>query len=561
MKASDLHRPVPRERRRPLRLRPARRGDAGHERRAPRLAHQLRPGPPRAGGRVHGRRVGAAHRPGGRVPGDARARRDEPRHGRSPTRTSTARRVVAITGQAGRDRLHKESHQYVDIVEAFRPLTKWNTQSRRREVIPEVVRKAFKRRPGGEARGVPHRAAGGRRARRPPRARPSRVYQPRRPSPDRPSLARAADIMNRADRPLIFAGNGVIRGRRVAGAARRWPSAPRSRCVTTFMAKGAMPADHPLMLATGRARRRGHRARRVRQGRRRSSPWATTRWSTRRAAGTRGRKRASSTSTSPPAEVDGATSRTSRSSPTCARRSSSWRRSWRVRPHAMPPSRRAPDARGGRRRLPGAPAADHGRSRGARSRREDLVISDVGAHKLWVARRTARGVPNTVIISNGFAAMGIGLPGAIAAKLAQPERRVVTVTGDGGFLMNVQELETARRLGPRLRRAGLARRRLRRHPLEAAEALRADRRRRPRQPRLGGAGRGLRLPRASASSRRRRSGRPSRPPWPRGAGPRRLPVDYAENDRLDRNSPHHQEAGLIRSAKAGGGDFDPGHGS
>jgi acetolactate synthase-1/2/3 large subunit len=78
---------------------------------------------------------------------------------------------------------------------------------------------------------------------------------------------------------------------------------------------------------------------------------------------------------------------------------------------------------------------------------EDLVVSDVGAHKLWVAKAYGARLPNTVIVSNGFAAMGIGLPGAIAAKLAQPERRVVTVTGDGGFLMNVQELETARRLG------------------------------------------------------------------------------------------------------------------
>jgi thiamine pyrophosphate-dependent acetolactate synthase large subunit-like protein len=78
---------------------------------------------------------------------------------------------------------------------------------------------------------------------------------------------------------------------------------------------------------------------------------------------------------------------------------------------------------------------------------EDLVVSDVGAHKLWVAQCYGARLPNTVIISNGFAAMGIGLPGAIAAKLASPTRRVVTVTGDGGLLMNVQELETARHLG------------------------------------------------------------------------------------------------------------------
>ena len=77
---------------------------------------------------------------------------------------------------------------------------------------------------------------------------------------------------------------------------------------------------------------------------------------------------------------------------------------------------------------------------------KDVVISDVGAHKLWVARYFPAQWANSVIISNGLATMGIAVPGAVAAKLAFPDRRVVAVTGDGGFLMNSQELETARRL-------------------------------------------------------------------------------------------------------------------
>src|SRR5204863_2872166 len=79
--------------------------------------------------------------------------------------------------------------------------------------------------------------------------------------------------------------------------------------------------------------------------------------------------------------------------------------------------------------------------------RDDIVISDVGAHKIWVARLFQAYEPNTVIISNGFAAMGISLPGAIAAKLVHPDRHVVALCGDGGFLMNAEELETARRIG------------------------------------------------------------------------------------------------------------------
>ncbi|MGD0654675.1 MAG: thiamine pyrophosphate-dependent enzyme, partial [Thermoguttaceae bacterium] len=75
------------------------------------------------------------------------------------------------------------------------------------------------------------------------------------------------------------------------------------------------------------------------------------------------------------------------------------------------------------------------------------VICDVGAHKLWMARMYPAERPNTCIISNGFAAMGIALPGAIAAKLAFPERTAVAVCGDAGFMMNSQELETALRIG------------------------------------------------------------------------------------------------------------------
>ena len=74
---------------------------------------------------------------------------------------------------------------------------------------------------------------------------------------------------------------------------------------------------------------------------------------------------------------------------------------------------------------------------------DDIVISDVGVHKLWIARMYPCYKPNTAIISNGFASMGIAVPGAIAARLVFPDRKVVAVTGDAGFLMNSQELETA----------------------------------------------------------------------------------------------------------------------
>jgi acetolactate synthase-1/2/3 large subunit len=76
----------------------------------------------------------------------------------------------------------------------------------------------------------------------------------------------------------------------------------------------------------------------------------------------------------------------------------------------------------------------------------DIVISDVGAHKLWIAKIYNTYAPNTCIIPNGFCSMGFALPGAIAAQLARPNQKIVCMCGDGGFLMNVQELETAVRL-------------------------------------------------------------------------------------------------------------------
>jgi len=76
----------------------------------------------------------------------------------------------------------------------------------------------------------------------------------------------------------------------------------------------------------------------------------------------------------------------------------------------------------------------------------DILLSDVGAHKMWIARHYQCHEPNTCLIPNGFCSMGFALPGAIAASLIHPDRKVLAICGDGGFLMNMQEMETARRL-------------------------------------------------------------------------------------------------------------------
>jgi acetolactate synthase I/II/III large subunit len=75
--------------------------------------------------------------------------------------------------------------------------------------------------------------------------------------------------------------------------------------------------------------------------------------------------------------------------------------------------------------------------------KEDLITLDNGIYKLWFSRLYKTYAPNTILMDNALATMGGGLPAGIAAKLHYPERRVLAICGDGGFMMNCQELETA----------------------------------------------------------------------------------------------------------------------
>jgi acetolactate synthase-1/2/3 large subunit len=73
---------------------------------------------------------------------------------------------------------------------------------------------------------------------------------------------------------------------------------------------------------------------------------------------------------------------------------------------------------------------------------DDILLSDVGAHKMWISRYYQCDTANTCLISNGFCSMGFALPGGMGAKIAEPDRKVLAICGDAGFLMNVQDLET-----------------------------------------------------------------------------------------------------------------------
>ena len=357
--------------------------------------------------------------------------------------------LVAITGQAGLERVHKESHQYVNIVEAFAPLTKWNARVQRASAVAEIVHHAFRtaqaEKPGACHIELPEDVAG-----ETAEGAPLASRRARRPSPDRPSLRAAAQAIDRARHPIILAGNGVIRG---AATKELIAFAEKTSIpvANTFMAKGAIPADHELSLLSIGLQARDF----VSCGFDAADliitvgydqvEYAPYHWNP---AGDKAIVHIDFTD----AETDAAyqpevevvsdvrealellrgevTQAHDRGYPA------------RLRQAILSDLERGADDAA----VPMKPARvlrDLRRALG----RHDLVISDVGAHKLLVARLYPAYEPNTVLISNGFAAMGIALPGAIAAKLVHPERKVLAICGDGGFLMNVQELETAVRLG------------------------------------------------------------------------------------------------------------------
>ena len=357
--------------------------------------------------------------------------------------------LVAITGQAGRDRIHKESHQRVDIVEHLRPLTKWNTRVETAGVIPEVIRKAFKlaesEKPGACHIEVPEDVAG-----EAIDGTPLSTERARRPSPDRQALETAARLIEGASFPLIFAGNGVIRGR-ASGELRAFARARGIPVAHTFMAKGSMPYDDDLCLLSVGLQARDY----ISCGFDKADliiavgydpvEYAPKFWNP-------DRKKPIVHIDFTPAEVDSF---------------------YQPAVEVVADVREAIELLGGLVKGQKDPApyqtlrryilaelqegADDDsfplmpqrilRDLRASMGREDILISDVGTHKLWIARTFPAYEPNTVLISNGYAAMGFALPAAIAAKLVHPERKVVAVSGDGGFLMNCQELETACRLG------------------------------------------------------------------------------------------------------------------
>jgi acetolactate synthase-1/2/3 large subunit len=357
--------------------------------------------------------------------------------------------IIGIAGQGATTRMHKESHQVLDLVNLFAPISKYSVQIREPEIVGEIVRKAFKaaeaEKPGGSFIDFPENIA----AMEVEGKSPLKVQSAKPPVPPVDKIAQAAEIISNARYPLVMAGNGVVRARADAALV-AFAEKLNLPVATTFMAKGSIPFSHQLSLGTVGLQAHDY----VACGFDRADvvicigydmiEYHPHLWN-------QNKTHKIIHIDLSPAEVDehyilecGVIGDISAAldgiADTAIPQTESQAQNLRETIVDELTSHENDDS------FPMVPQRIVLDLRKALEP-DDIVVSDVGAHKMWMARMYQAERPNTCIISNGFASMGIGLPGAIAAKLAYPDRTALTVTGDAGFLMNSQEIETALRIG------------------------------------------------------------------------------------------------------------------
>jgi acetolactate synthase I/II/III large subunit len=359
--------------------------------------------------------------------------------------------LVALTGQADLERMHKESHQHIDVVSMFKPVTKWNVRLNSSRVIPEVVRKAFKvaqaQKPGPTHVELPEDLMAEMVDAEPLPAQ----LGIRRPEPSGRELLEAARLIRAAEHPIVLAGNGAARVG-AAPALREFARATGIGVAETFMGKGLLDYRDPRALGTVGLQSRDYAL----AGFEAADVVITVGYDLVEHAPKNwnpDRDKQIVCIDTVAVEVDEhfmtAVDLVGELSQILSRLAEELRAGAR---EAATDSRLNDIVIG---RLEAGRDDAHFPMQPPRALWEirtalgpqDMLISDVGLHKLWIARMFPAHEPETVFIANGLAGMGIALPTAIAAKLVHPERKVVTVNGDGGFLMNVQELETATRLG------------------------------------------------------------------------------------------------------------------
>ncbi len=353
--------------------------------------------------------------------------------------------LVAITAQAGLGRIYKESHQFVDLVSLYRPITKWGDMVTLPVAAPEMIRKAFKQatteRPGATFVILPEDVA-----ELPGEGEPLPVNVPRDPAPSEDQVHRAAHVLQTATHPVVLAGPGVARDGAV-DALIRFSERLNVPVATTFLGKGVFPDDHPNALGTIGFMVRDYanfgfdRADVVVAVGYDLVEYSPGRWNP-------NRDKAIVHIHRTVAEVDAHYSLKVGLQGSIGEALDAIAGSADL--HAIAGG--VPPVRGLVREELERGAADDSfpvkpqrlvADIRAAMDQEDVVLCDTGAVKMWMARLYPTYRPNTCLISNGLATMAFSLPGAFAAKLVHPERKVLAAMGDGAFLMSAAEIETA----------------------------------------------------------------------------------------------------------------------
>jgi len=364
--------------------------------------------------------------------------------------TTNSTPVVAISAQVGLNRIYKESHQSVDLVSMFDPVTKWSALVPNAAAVPEMMRKAFKlaqtERPGAVYLAVPEDVES---MAVPAPLVPLAVNVPRPDEPSQSQIDRAVQVLLSSQRPVVLAGHGAAR----AGAGKaliRFSEHLGLPVATTFHGKGVFPDDHPNALGSVGFMHHDY----VNFGFDEADVIISVGYELQEFDPVRinpeGDKRILHLSRFP-AEVDnhytvevGVQADLGRTLDALSRatdrrfdRATSGERIRGLLAGEL--ARGAADDS-----FPLIPQRIVADTRAALGR-HDIVLADTGAVKMWMARLYPTFEPNTCLLSNGLSTMAFSVPGAIGAKLARPQSRVLAAVGDGAFLMNSQEIETALR--------------------------------------------------------------------------------------------------------------------
>lgn len=375
--------------------------------------------------------------------------------------------ILVITGQTDTDFLHKESHQNMDAVAMFKPITKWRWSIRNADSIPEIVRRAFKIALEEKA-GAVHLELPQDIAKMESDIKPIKTQQVFRSRPNEELIEKAAKLILESKTPILLVGNGCIRGR-ASLYVRKFVEKTGICSMNTFMAKGVISDKSDRHLHTIGIREADHASIAMREADLVIAiGYDLVEYSPKHWNGSLDKKiihidftPAESDTYYPPtieiaADIEYTMyaileeiERIRKQDETEEEK----QRQYRI-PHSDPPELFKTIKREIVWRLerykndfsyPIKPEKLVLDVRDALDE-SDIVISDVGVHKLWIAKIYNTYTPNTCIVPNGFCSMGFSLPAAIAAQLVDPSHKIVVMCGDGGFLMNVQEIETAVRL-------------------------------------------------------------------------------------------------------------------